>query len=81
MLGISRGLSIFKHPRTAIYGHSTHGLYREREEYGRSILGSLRLSTTEAGEHESGHISTGPNEGIVFLDSMRVFTALIKKEA
>lgn len=31
--------------------------------------GSLRLASLEAGEKKSGHISTGPNEGILFFDS------------
>ncbi|KAH0538375.1 hypothetical protein FGG08_005024 [Glutinoglossum americanum] len=29
-----------------------------------------RLASTEAGENESGHISAGPNEGILFFDNI-----------
>jgi hypothetical protein len=31
--------------------------------------GSLRFASLEAGEKKSGHISTAPNEGILFFDS------------
>ena len=34
--------------------------------------GGLRKATSEAGEDETGHISTGPKEGIFFLDSKYV---------
>lgn len=33
-------------------------------------LQSIRQATTEAGEENSGHIDAGPNEGILFFDSM-----------
>jgi hypothetical protein len=29
----------------------------------------FRYASLEAGEHKSGHIATGPNEGILFFDS------------
>jgi len=29
----------------------------------------VRCASLEAGEHKTGHIATGPNEGILFFDS------------
>lgn len=29
----------------------------------------VRYASLQAGEHKTGHIATGPNEGILFFDS------------
>lgn len=36
-------------------------------------IGSVRYASLEAGEKKSGHISTGPDEGILFFNSKFLF--------
>ena len=62
--GASKGVS-------SKHSYVTGNLFRPRQGSPRKNHGNgQRNQTTEAGDKKSGHINAGPNEAILFLDSM-----------
>ena len=68
--------------------HNRYCLYEEGQTFKRLLLGlrprdialnrhaQKRNMSTQAGDHRTGHINTGPGEGVLFLDSTCSFSTL-----